>query len=375
MPTLHTIATCLAIAGLSAGPARADQVLYVATTQGKTIATYEVNGDSGELSKIFSVDLPGETDSLAYSPDTSFLYAAVSKLGDNRSGVATFGRATDGSLEVLKTVTINGPAPYICADKTGRYLLAAHYYTGEVAVYRIVDGVCTDEVVDIKKTTTTAHCIEVDPSGRFVFVPHTAPNKVYQFRLDCHSGKLIPNDPPFVDGPDKDHKYHGPRHYAHHPMLNVAYTSNEAGGGITAWRFDHQTGTLSQYQTLSTLPPDFEGTSFAADIHLTPDGRFAYVSNRDQTPRDDSDPGKATLAGFAVDPKTGLMRPIGFFPTGKTPRSFCIDVTGHFLYAADQSSGTLFAYRIDPQTGELERIATYETDPGPVWVLCGKVRR
>ena len=97
-------------------------------------------------------------------------------------------------------------------------------------MYRSTDGVCTGELLDHHKTARTAHCIEVDPSGKYVFVPHTAPNRVYQFRLDRKAGKLIPNDPPFVDGPDKGHKYHEPRHYAHHPTLNMAYTSNENGG-------------------------------------------------------------------------------------------------------------------------------------------------
>ena len=217
-------------------------------------------------------------------------------LRDGKAGVATLKRADDGSLSLLATATITSRSPYIRIDRTGRYLLAAHYCTGDVAVYRIVDGICTDELLDRKKTERTPHCIEIDPSGRFVFVPHTSPNKVYQFRLDGKTGRLIPNDPPFVDGPDNNHNYHEPRHYAHHPKLNVAYTSNENSGGITAWKFDPAKGTLSRMQTLSTLPADYDGGSAAADIHITPDGRFAYVSNRDITERNEGELTNDTLA-------------------------------------------------------------------------------
>jgi len=230
-------------------------------------------------------------------------------------------------------------------------------------------------LVDQRATARTAHCIEIDPSGKFVFVPHTSPNKVFQFRLNLKTGKLVPNDPPAADGPDVDHKYHAPRHYAHHPKLNIAYTSNESGGGISAWAFDPKNGTLSRLQTLSTLPANYEGSSAAADIHLTPDGRFAYVSNRDVTKRAKGEPTRDSLAAVSLDPKTGKMKVIGTFPTAHLPRSFCIDLTGQFLYSAGQGSATLVAYRIDRETGALHQFATYETGGVPIWVMCGNVKQ
>jgi len=318
--------------------------------------------------------LPGNPGPLAFSPDTSFVYAAMTGLEDGRAGVSTLKRAADGSLSIVgETAEITSRTPYIRVDKQGRFLLAAHYGEGDVTVYRITNGICTGELLDHRKTERTAHCIEVDPSGRFVFVPHTAPNKVYQFRLDENTGKLSPNNPPFVKGPDSDHKYHEPRHYAHHPKFNIAYTSNENGGGISSWKFDPKSGTLTLLQTLSTLPPKFEGRSAAADIKITPNGRFAYVSNRDVTEREEGEPMQDTLAAVALDPQTGEMTLVGYYPTGRHPRSFCIDLTGNYLYAAGQSSANLFAYRIDQKTGELDHLKTYETGEVPIWVMCGNV--
>jgi 6-phosphogluconolactonase len=363
-----------AIALSASTQSRADQVLYLASNQDKHIAVYRVDAESGELRESFRIELPGEVGPLAYSPDKSLIYAALTGLKDNKAGVATLKRADDGSLTLLATANITSRAPYIRADKSGRYLLAAHYGEGEVTVYRIEKGICTDELLDRQKTEQTAHCIEVDPSGRFVFVPHTSPNKVYQFRLDAQTGKLQPNDPPFVEGPDKDHKYHEPRHYAHHPKLDVAYTSNENGGGISAWKFDPENGTLSLKQTLSTLPPNYDGQSAAADIQLTPDARFAYVSNRDTTQRKEGEPKQDTLAAIALDSETGAMKIVGHYPTAHFPRSFCIDLTGNFVYSAGQNSSTLFAYRIDRQSGALQHLATYETGRVPIWVMCGEVK-
>lgn len=355
------------------GRASAGQLLYVASTKEKTIVAYEVNPATGKLTKKFSVDLPGNAGPMAFSPGADFVYAAVTGLEGDKAGVATLKRAPDGSLTLLATAHITSRAPYIRTDNSGRTLLAAHYGAGDVTTYRIKDGICTDELLDHKVTEKTAHCIEVDPSGKFVFVPHTSPNKVYQFRLNDVTGKLSPNDPPFAAGPDTGHLFHQPRHYAHHPKLNMAYTSNERGGGITAWAFDPQKGTLTERQTLSTLPPDYSGESAAADIKITPDGRFAYVSNRDVTKRKEGEAPKDTLAGVALDPDTGKMKLIGYYPTAHFPRSFCIDLTGNFVFVAGQQAAAMVAYRIDQKTGELKQLAAYETGEVPIWVMCGAV--
>ena len=194
-----------------------DQVLYLASTADKTIVAYDIDGKSGLLTKNFSVALPGNGGAMAFSPDKKFLYASVTGLKGNAAGVSTFRRSDDGTLKLVDTAKITSRPPYIQVDPTGGYLLAAHYGAGDVTMYRIVDGVATSKLLSHIKTEKTAHCIELDRSGRYVYVPHTSPNKLYQFVLDTRAGTLTPNDPPYVDGPDKNHRYHEPRHYKHHP--------------------------------------------------------------------------------------------------------------------------------------------------------------
>jgi 6-phosphogluconolactonase len=371
MKTIQLLSVLL-IGCILSSHANADQQLfYLASQQDKTVVVSAVNEKTGALEEKHKITLPGNLGPMAFSPDRKLIYAAQTNAGDLPAVVSTLQRQPDGSLKLLKTAKINSRAPYIQVDKSGKFLLAAHYGPGEVTMYRIVDGLCSDEMLDLHKTEKTAHCIEVDPSGKFVFVPHTAPNKVYQYTLDATAGKLVPNKRPFAKGPDEDHLYHQPRHITHHAVLKMAFTSNERGGGISSWKFNGRNGTLKLVETLSTLPPNYEGSSAAADIHITPNGQFAYVSNRDVTKRPDGTAMKDTLAAVSIEPKTGKMKIVGHYPTGHHPRSFCIDLTGNFLFAAGQRSSNLYAYRINQKTGALEHLKTYSTGGTPIWVMCG----
>ena len=354
--------------------ASAEQLLYLASTADKTIVAYKIDGGNGMLSKRFSVDLPGNGGAMAFSPDKKFVYASVTGLPDNAAGVATYRRHKNGTLTLLDTAKITSRPPYIQVDPSGRFLLAAHYGAGDVTMYSVVKGVATSKLLAHIKTAKTAHCIELDPSGQFVYVPHTAPNRLYQFVLDTKAGTLLPNDPPFVDGPDTKHRYHEPRHYKHHPKLPMGFTSNENGGGITAWAFDKATGRLTRKNTLSTLPHNLEGTSHAADIQITPDGRFAYVSNRCTTKLTDGQKPTDTLCAVAINGKTGDMKIVGHYATGYHPRATCIDLEGKFFFAAGQRSNDLHTYRINRKTGELKPIKVYQTGGTPIWVMCARAR-
>ena len=115
---------------------------------------------------------------------------------------------------------------------------------------------------------------------------------------------------------------------------------------VTAFDYDPDRGSLSDIQTVSTLPniPVAKGYS-TAEVQVHPSGRFLYGSNR----------GHDTIAIFAIDAASGRLRPVGHQSTGgKTPRNFGIDPTGRYLLAANQDSGTVVVFRIDPQSGQLQ---------------------
>jgi formylglycine-generating enzyme required for sulfatase activity len=91
--------------------------------------------------------------------------------------------------------------------------------------------------------------------------------------------------------------------------------------------------TLRPLQTVSTLPKDFRGANACAEIRAHPSGKFLYVSNR----------GHDSIAAFALA-DDGKVLGIGQESTEKTPRSFDLDPSGKYLFAAGESSGKLASY-------------------------------
>jgi 6-phosphogluconolactonase len=244
---------------------------------------------------------------------------------------------------------------HIAVDHTGRFLLAAYYVAGKVTVHAIKDGTLSDRPVQTVSTADKAHCILPDPSNRFVFVPHTGPNAIFQFTFRADTGRLAANEAAKVTTPPGT----GPRHIVFHPSRDIAYVVNEQGGSVTAYRFDPKAGTLAPLQTTSTLPKEFKGTNACAEIKMHPSGRFLYASNR----------GHDSIARFTVDGE-GRLTAAGQTPTEKTPRSFDLDPSGKFLFAAGESSGKVVSYRIDQKTGDLARLKTYNVGKTPWWVMA-----
>ncbi|MFT4587183.1 MAG: 6-phosphogluconolactonase [Limisphaerales bacterium] len=364
--SLALMLTCTATQGA--------QHLFLANQSDGRIDNFTVDPNSGALTKFQSIEMPGNPGAMVFSKDKKHLYVAMQTgVGKERGwGISTLTRDQRQRWRVIGTAKAPMRAPYLAVDATKSFVLAAHYGDGKVTVQRIVNGIVTDEVTDLHTTEVTAHCIELDPSNRFAYVPHTRPNKVYQFKFDAKAGKLTPNNPPFVNGPATNKNFHMPRHIAFHPTLKMAFTSNERGGGISSWNFNPKNGKLKRAQTLSSLPPGFDGPAAAADIHITPNGQLAVVSNRHLLPRNapKGTETKDTLALFSIDLKTGHLKATGHFPTENMPRSIDIDQTGNFIYAAGQKSNKLAAYRINYKSGSLTRIATYETGAVPIWVEC-----
>jgi 6-phosphogluconolactonase len=143
-----------------------------------------------------------------------------------------------------------------------------------------------------------------------------------------------------------------------HPTSKLVYVLGERAGSITVFDYQPDTEQLREKQTVSALPPDFQGAPLAADLHITPDGRFLYGSERTSS----------TLAGFTVDPATGTLAPIGSVPTEEQPRGFTIDPSGCYLLAVGQRSHALSSYRIDADSGQLTQLRRYPLGQNPNWV-------
>ena len=333
----------------------ADTFLYVSMAPEQKIQIFRLDPTDGKLTAVDAVKVDGAPGSLAVGPHKKFLYASLR----TTNSLASFAiDQVSGKLKQLSTaaLTKDENAAFVATDRTGKWLISASYAAGKVVVHRLQDGTIVTPPVQTISTTKTAHCIAIDPANRWVFVPHVAPNQIYEYILDPSSGKL-----------DEEGKAPGgaanagPRHLAFHPSGKMAFTSDESGSSITAYQFDPK-GGLKPVQTLSTLPADFKGKNTTAEVKVHPSGSFVWVSNR----------GHDSLAGFAID-ESGKLSSIGQTPTEKTPRSFEIDPDGRYVFAAGEGSGRLAVYRVDKSNGQLDRIGTWKVGKSLTWVMAVKL--
>jgi 6-phosphogluconolactonase len=343
-----------AAALLAAAAVEAETFVYVSVAAEKRIACYRLDGDTGKLTH--QSDCPvadGEPGALTVDPAKHFLFAAIrstGKLASFRLDAAT------GRLTHVNSVPAGPDPAHILTDRTGRFLLAAYYVDAKVTVHEVgKDGRLADKPLQSIATADKAHAIVPDPSNRFVFVPHTGPDAIFQFAFDAKTGRLSAGEPAKLTTP----KGTGPRHLVFHPSRPIAYVANEQGGSVTAYALDEKAGTLRGLQTVSTLPPDFKGTNACAEIRTHPSGKFLYVSNR----------GHDSIAAFALDGE-GKLSAVGQEPTEKTPRSFDLDPSGKYLFAAGESSGKLAAYAVDGKSGRLTKQEVHEVGKTPWWVLA-----
>jgi 6-phosphogluconolactonase len=193
----------------------------------------------------------------------------------------------------------------------------------------------------------------LDPTNQFAYACDLGTDKIMIFKFDARRGKLIPATTPWVQVKPGG----GPRHLTFHPRAEYAYVINELHATVTAFARDRVQGDLKEMQTIATLPSDFSGADTSADIHVSPNGRFLYCSNR----------GHDSIAAFEIDQRSGRLDFIAHQPTGgKTPRNFAIDPTGVFLLVANQKSDNIVSFRLDKETGQLSATGHVAEVPSPV---------
>ena len=269
-----------------------------------------------------------------------------------------------GQLTFLNQEPAGGnDTSYISLDRTGHYALAANYQGGNIAVFALKpDGSLGDRTAFVQHTGSSvnpqrqthpyAHSIITDPSNHFALVADLGVDKVFVYRFNEKNGSLEPNDPPFAGVAPGS----GPRHVKFHPNGRWVYVVSEIASTITAFNWDSAKGTLTGFQTVSTLPDDFKGASTAAEMEVHPNGKFLYASNR----------GHDSLAVFAIDQKTGRLTPIEHVSSGgKTPRNFAFDPTGKWILCTNHGSDNAVVFRVDENTGRLTQAGQPVAVPYP----------
>ncbi len=350
--TFKKILTAMALATLSASPALAATWVYVSNADSQDISVLELDRDLGVLKPVETVNVGGQVMPMAVSPDKRFLYAA---LRSQPYRVLSFAiDAASGKLKKLGEAPLADSMANIDTDATGKWLFAASYPGHKITVNTIDKEGSVGAIQQLIPTAPNAHAIHADSTNRFVLATSLGGDNVSSWRFDAASGKLSPNDPPLTGAQPKS----GPRHFVWDKAQRFVYLLDELDAALHVYAWESAGGTLKLLQSTTTLPAGFAGKPWAADLHLTPDGRYLYASERTSS----------TLSAFRVDPSTGLLQPLGQTPTEKTPRGFAIDPSGRYLIAAGQESHSVSVYAIDANTGALGTPKRLPVGKNPNWI-------
>ncbi len=380
-----------ALLAASATPLHAaEKAMTLETTHYAYVGTYNPNGEgvyrfkvetkSGALSeRVLVSQLPNQAQMVVgHQGKTLYVGSEIDNYNGGKHGaVAAYHiNPEDGSLSLINQVDSQGAGPvYLSLTPSGDRLLVANYNSGVVAAFPIDSSGRLSEASSVHQDLGPAgagkpaaaaegsfaisdhngphaHMIATDPSGKFVFSTDLGLDRIYQWRLNAADGQLVANDPPFINASSAGA---GPRHFVFHPNGEVLFLINEEASVLTSYRFDRMKGTLTPLHSLSTLPPNFKGTNFAAGIVLSKDGKHLYVANRLHN----------SIAQINVT-GGGEMHWAGeFWTRGDYPRTLTLSADGKFVYAMNQRSDNITRFKVESGSGKLIFVDDYTAVGSP----------
>jgi 6-phosphogluconolactonase len=294
---------------------------------------------------------------LAVAPDRKFLYAIHAKtFGGKEPEQVTAYEILDrtGRLKLLNRQSARGSAAcYLDVDATGKCVLVTNYSTGSVAALPDMgDGSLGEAASFVQHQGSSvdparqkgphAHCIVISPDNRVALSADLGLDQILIYRLDAARAQLTPHEPPFARAPAGA----GPRHLTFHPNGKAVYVVNELANSVTYFSYDTKAGTLQEQQTISTLPKDYAGKSYCADIKVTLDGRFLYATNR----------GHDSIAAYQIAPD-GRLTLLAIEPSlGKGPQNLALTSDGKWLLCANMPGNNVAVFQIDGGTGRLRSV-------------------
>ncbi len=314
------------------------------------IYVYKFNPNKGLITPVSNI----KTDNpsyLAISKDEKYVYS-VNESGEDKSTVSAFSfDKVKGELHLVNSQPSGGADPaYISIDSSGKWVIAANYSGGNISVFKTGDGGALQPAAQVlahegygvnvtRQEQPHPHSASFSPDGKFVFVPDLGNDRLYSYSFDASNSTtpLTATDPAYIELPDGT----GPRHIEFTKNGKYAYLLSELSGMVTVYSNDN--GKLTEIQTIASTEAGDKNERGSADIHLTPDGKFLYTSNR----------GKANDIAIFKPGTDGKLVFVARQPVGMHPRNFMIDPTGRFLLVACRDSNVVQAYVINKNYGLL----------------------
>jgi len=331
----------------------AKEFLYISS--GASIDVREIDQETGKLKKVQKLELEGLS-SFTFSPDYKFLYAQTSiRNGKKRkAAIATFSITDDGKITLIKNVEAPSSVTELKTDRTGRFLAGTR--SGNVYIWKLEEGIFTSSLACTIKLEKKTHAVRFSLDNRFLYIPGTAPNKIFCLSFDSKTGNI--KHVSTAKGPTEGACQ--PRHLTFHQTLDIAYSTQERiKPGVAVWSRNKESGEMKLLQNIVTSK-DTSSTITTADVHISPDKKFVYISSRDKSSKNNE------LISFQIDQSSGILKLIGRVKSEHLPRSFCLNQSGKFIYATGQGESKLGVYSV--KEGLLIKVIQYDIGEKAIWV-------
>ncbi len=348
----------LAIGLISCASKKGDQYyLLVGTYTGEGsegVYVYKFNPAKGSVDSVSVASGVENPSYLAVSPDQSNVYAVNEMADSSEAAVSSFSFDQEtGQLTFLNKQSSGGGAPcYVSVDETGKSVFVGNYLGGSFSLFPVNGDGSLDSAKQTirhegsslnknRQSNPHVHCAYVAPNNKTLIVNDLGTDrvKVYPFDADSIALNTSPADT-FAATPGA-----GPRHITFHPNEKFAYLVTELNGTVVTFTFED--GHLQPIQTISTLPENYEGEISGADIHVSPDGKFLYASNREDL---------NNIVVYKINQENGKLEKVREQGSGGVhPRNFMIDPTGQYLLVANRNTDNIVIFKRDKETGMLTK--------------------
>jgi 6-phosphogluconolactonase len=330
----------------------------------KGIYIYKFGSKKGSLQLVTSTENVVNPSFLEVSPDGKFIYACTETKSENEGTVSAF--SFDKKKKEIKFINkqkAGGANPvYVALHKSGKWLVNGNYGGGSVTVFPVNENGSLSpysQLIQHKGSSVNkerqekahVHSTVFSLSGNYLMVPDLGIDKVMSYKFSSGLEQPLVNDSVYAAALPGS----GPRHFTFHPNGKFGYCIEELSGTISV--YDSNNARFDSIQRISTYLKDSKPPYSSADIHVSPDGKFLYASNRLS---------ENSIAVFSIHPNTGKLKYLTSQNTlGEVPRNFCIDPSGKFLLVANQGSGTVVVFKRDLKTGLLTETGTLIKIPSP----------
>ena len=337
------------------------------STGSEGIYVYRFDENTGKATWVSNTKGVQNPSYIAVSKDGNKVYAVNETHGEKTPMVSAFDfdRKT-GQLKFINQQPSGGDDPcYVAVTNNGKWVAAGNYSGGNFSVFKVAnngglkpsrqtiqhEGKSKNEK---RQEKAHVHSTVFSPEEKFLFVSDLGTDKIMSYAFKSGASKpLKPSLPSFIETEAGS----GPRHLVFHPNQTKAYLMEELSGTVAV--FDYKNGKLELIERVPTHAKDYSGNIGSADIHVSPDGKFLYASNR-------GDQNSITVFSIA---KTGKLTFVQEQLTlGKSPRNFLVHPSGKFILVANQESDEVVILNRDQQTGLLTDTGNRIKIPKPVCI-------